>query len=261
MTVWIEITDTKGSAPRDAGTVMKVTATEIQGTIGGGALEYRAIGMARDMIARDLPDTIERMALGPGLGQCCGGAVTLRFSRSPKEIGEPPVLPEIIPTRRQHGGPVWTWGAGHVGRAIVDVLSSLPDLEIAWIDTATDRFPDTIPPPATRLIAADPTALVQHAPDTADHLILTYSHEIDLALCHALLSRPFGSVGLIGSATKWARFRSRLAQLGHTEDAIARINCPIGDPSLGKHPSAIAVGVAACLMGGQSGLVVVGERA
>lgn len=261
MTIWIEITETKGSAPRDAGTVMMVTGSGIDGTIGGGALEHRAIDTARAMIADGLDEKIERIALGPGLGQCCGGAVTLHFSRSPKAVNGPPALPDLIQVGRQHAGPVWIWGAGHVGRALVGVLSVVPGIEIAWIDTAADRFPEQLPSPATRLIAADPAALVPHAPANADHFIFTYSHDIDLALCHALLRHRFGSVGLIGSATKWARFRSRLAALGHNQSSIDQINCPIGDPSLGKHPKAIAVGVAATMLGGHSALVVEGERA
>ena len=98
------------------------------------------------------------------------------------------------------------------------------------------------------LPAAEPTRLVRHAPGMADHLILTFSHALDLDLCHALLGHGFGGCGLIGSATKWARFRSRLAGLGHDPASIARIACPIGDPALGKHPQAIAVGVAAALL-------------
>ena len=104
----------------------------------------------------------------------------------------------------------------------------------------------------TTLVAADPAQAVKHAPDGAAHLILTYSHEIDLALCHAILSRDFHSAGLIGSATKWARFRTRLAALGHPSAQIARIACPIGDPALGKHPAAIALGVATAMMADQS---------
>ena len=61
----------------------------------------------------------------------------------------------------------------------------------------------------------------------------------------ALLRRGFGSCGLIGSATKWARFRKRLQQMGHAPAEIDRIRCPIGDKGLGKHPAAIALGVAA----------------
>ena len=98
------------------------------------------------------------------------------------------------------------------------------------------------------MVAADPAMAALHAPVTAEHVILTYSHALDLALCNALLERGFSRCGLIGSATKWARFRRRLGELGHAEAEIARISCPIGDPRLGKHPQAIAVGVAAELL-------------
>ena len=105
-------------------------------------------------------------------------------------------------------------------------------------------MPDLIPG-VEPLVAQDPLRVVSHAPHDAEHLVLTYSHDLDLKLCDALLRHGFGSCGLIGSATKWARFRKRLAAMGHTDAQIARIACPIGDPTLGKHPQAIAVGVAA----------------
>jgi len=110
---------------------------------------------------------------------------------------------------------------------------------------AADRFPTDIPDTVTMLPAADPARLIPHAPQNAEHLILTYSHTLDLALCHAALTHGFAQCGLIGSKTKWARFRSRLAALEHSTQTITRITCPIGDPSLGKHPQAIAIGVAA----------------
>jgi xanthine dehydrogenase accessory factor len=143
---------------------------------------------------------------------------------------------------------VWVWGAGHVGRALVAVLAPLPGVAITWIDTGPDRFPSDPLPGVTAIPAADPALLADHAPQDAEHLVLTYSHALDLELCHRLLARGFRSCGLIGSATKWARFRSRLAALGHAPASIARIRCPIGEPALGKHPQAIAIGVAADLL-------------
>ena len=231
----ITVRRTAGSVPREAGASMLVTADGILGTIGGGALEWQAMAVARAMLG-DGRETEERVfPLGPALGQCCGGSVTLGFERA-------------TGLHRAPGAPLWIWGAGHVGRALVDVIAPLPDWSITWVDTGPERFPDITPGDVTILPAAEPALLVPRAPREAQHLILTFSHELDLELCHALLSHGFASAGLIGSATKWARFRSRLANLGHDAAEIARISCPIGDPALGKHPQAIAVGVAADLL-------------
>jgi xanthine dehydrogenase accessory factor len=128
------------------------------------------------------------------------------------------------------------------------VLSPLPDIAITWVDTGPERFPASVPAGVTTVPAAKPAELVRHAPPNAEHLVLTYSHNLDLELCNRLLSHDFRFAGLIGSATKWARFRSRLAALGHAPEQISRITCPIGDPALGKHPQMIAVGVAAQLL-------------
>jgi xanthine dehydrogenase accessory factor len=153
------------------------------------------------------------------------------------------IEPVSLPQRN-----VWIWGAGHVGRALVQVLAPLPDVAITWVDTNIDRFPTTVPFGVRVLPAPDITAAVALAPPGAEHVILTYSHALDLGLCDAALRRGFARCGVIGSATKWARFRARLAALGHQNADIARIDCPIGDPALGKHPQAIAIGVAARMM-------------
>lgn len=233
--ITISVTATKGSVPRDAGTTMRVWADRQDGTIGGGALEFEATHIARRMLAGG-PEKVQRtIPLGPDLGQCCGGAVTLDFSH---------VALQSDPTEP----PLWIWGAGHVGRAIAGVVAPLNDRHITLIDTAANRMPNSLPANVSPLVASDPVRAVAHAPQGADHLILTYSHDIDLALCDSLLRHGFGSVGLIGSATKWARFRSRLASMGHRGEQVARVACPIGDPSLGKHPQAIAISVAAALI-------------
>lgn len=272
-----------GSSPREVGAAMLVWADGQSGTIGGGALEWEALGLARAMLTGG-GQHLRRVPLGPALGQCCGGAVTVLtevfdphhlprpeagvFARA-VEAGEKPLAVARIVDRARGQGilpapqlvqgwflePVahpqrhlWVWGAGHVGRALVSVLAPLPGVQITWVDVAADRFPDAVPIGVQAVPAAEAAALVAHAPKGAEHLILTYSHALDLDLCHRLLTHGFARCGLIGSATKWARFRSRLAALGHAPGAIARIDCPIGDPSLGKHPQAIAVGVAAAFL-------------
>ena len=224
----ITVTATAGSVPRDAGTEMLVWADRTEGTIGGGTLEWEAMAEARRMLREGRTSHGGRIPLGPAMGQCCGGAVSLVWEQG--ETLTPPAAK-----------PLWIYGAGHVGRAIVNVMQPLPDFAITWVDTHSSRFPLT---DVTTLVARDPARSVRHAPANAAHLILTYSHESDLALCHALLSQTFCSVGLIGSSTKWARFKGRLAALAHSHAQLSRIACPIGDPRLGKHPAAIAVSVA-----------------
>ena len=248
-TAWVTIKAVRGSAPRAAGTVMQVwpdpqatpvpwsggtARAGISGTIGGGALEAEAIGLALAALEAGTERDVT-LSLGPGLGQCCGGAVTLSIQ----------FTPPISDENRTH---LWIWGAGHVGRAIVDVIAPLEQFAVTWVDVDQSRFPSKVPDSVTIVPVAAPEQLLARAPSNAHHIVLTYSHEIDLALCHAGLSHRFASFGVIGSKTKWARFRTRLISLGHSEAAIAQISCPIGDPSLGKHPQAIAVGVAARLL-------------
>ncbi|WGH77549.1 xanthine dehydrogenase accessory protein XdhC [Jannaschia ovalis] len=256
----ILVAGTRGSAPREAGTAMYVWADRIQGTIGGGALEWRAMEIAREVLADGRP-RVERMPLGPALGQCCGGAVTLVIERIAAVPPDPWIrrvegdapAPRLTGfglksgwMREDAAGParrIHIWGAGHVGRALVDVLAPLaPQIRVAWHDIAPDRFPTDVA--VAHDAAADLPARLATCARSDAHLIVTHSHDLDLALCHAALTRGFEFCGLIGSATKWARFRSRLAALGHPPEAIARITCPIGDPALGKHPQAIAIGVA-----------------
>ena len=322
----VVIAAVEGSSPREVGAAMLVWEGGQSGTIGGGALEFAAAARALAGAGRAVERLVERVALGPSLGQCCGGAVTLWtevyeavpqaeagvVARGPGEM--PLAVARVLAAARGQGvGPglvagwlvepvaaplrqVWVWGAGHVGRALVSVLAPLPGISVTWVgprggapgrragvgggglgggalvsvlaplpgisvtwvDVAADRFPDAVPEGVTVVPVADPCALVAHAPEAAEHLIVTYSHALDLELCHRLLSRGFGGCGLIGSATKWARFRGRLGALGHSAGAIARIACPIGDPGLGKHPQAIAVGVVAGML--RQGAVAQGEK-
>ena len=272
----VVIAEVKGSSPREVGASMLVWTSGQSGTIGGGALELQAANQALN------GDRVSRHALGPELGQCCGGAVTLVtevfdartianieglvFARGKGDM--PMSVSRILSQARGEGSsptpkfvegwfvepvepparPLWIWGAGHVGRAMVSVLEPLAQFKITWVDTAANRFPANVPAGVDTLYHPDLIPLVRHAPINAEHLILTYSHALDLSLCHDLLSHDFTFTGLIGSKTKWARFKRRLEHLGHSTSQIDRITCPIGQKSLGKQPQAIAVGVAAELL-------------
>jgi len=271
--VRVVIAHVQGSAPREAGAAMLVWADGQSGTIGGGRLEYEIMARARKLTK----DTWTRHALGPDLGQCCGGVVDVlsevydlpRAKAVPQDVfarGRGPMSPvvkrllkgahatstprkteaqdnwliePVTPPKR----PVWIWGAGHVGRAIIDFLQHLDGYRVTWVDTDLTRFPENRSGDLEQLVAVEPARLMPHAPPDAHHLILTYSHEIDLSLCHAALAHGFATCGLIGSQTKWARFRKRLRGLGHGDAQIDTIMCPIGDPDLGKEPHHIALGV------------------
>jgi xanthine dehydrogenase accessory factor len=141
------------------------------------------------------------------------------------------------------------YGAGHVGRALIRVLEGLP-FAVTWADIDAGRFPKTAPTQAARRIAADPAALAAEAPPRAIHIVMTHSHPLDLAICHAVLVRgDFRFLGLIGSQTKRTRFLKRLRELGVPQDRLARLICPIGLPGVkGKQPAVIAVAVAAQLL-------------
>ena len=264
----------KGSSPREVGASMLLWAGGQSGSIGGGALEYQA-SQAPKFGLRHYP-------LGPELGQCCGGHVTLvtEYFTKPVQVKDLYIrriegdLPLPLPMARMQkarrngsgvaaglcsGGwlaepiehprtSLWIWGAGHVGRAVVHIAAEMPNFDITWIDTSPERFPRNTPIHVTIAPAKEPVHLMAHAPLQAQHLIFTYSHALDLAICHAALKQGFAFCGLIGSSSKWARFRGRLAALGHSPSEILSITCPIGDPNLGKQPISIAIGVAQALV-------------
>ncbi len=141
---------------------------------------------------------------------------------------------------------IYLYGAGHVGREIVRICAGM-DVEIVWVDTDETRFPADLPANATRLIAASPCKASAYASECAYHVVMTYSHAMDLEICHAVLARgAFRFLGLIGSATKRARFEKRLIELGIERVSLERLCCPIGVEGLtGKDPSVIALSVAA----------------
>jgi xanthine dehydrogenase accessory factor len=227
---------------------MLVSMQAVTGTIGGGHLEHQAIARARSLLARageaDFAEEEQGVALGPSLGQCCGGSLVLHYARlTPERVAAWPPEPS-----RFH---LLLFGAGHVGRAIVQVLADVP-CTVQWVDEREDQFPQAPSPPHVQRLCAEPVqAEVASAPPGSHFLVLTHSHALDLALADTILKRgDFAWFGLIGSRTKRARFERRLMERGHTADLIARMVCPIGLPGItGKEPGVIAVAVVAqCLL-------------
>lgn len=253
----LTVTEHKGSTPRDAGTRMMVTPQDIAGTIGGGHLEWQAIELARQALAEcgkasaPAPAWTQTFALGPSLGQCCGGVVAVRF----QPLNEAALAAWPV-SSGQH---IELHGAGHVGQAIVKLLADL-DFSVRWIDTRDGDtggagLPDeatinALPAHVTWLPSDCPEDEVTDAPPGAIHLVLTHRHDLDLRIIEAVLRRGDSRfAGLIGSATKRARFLHRLQAKGLSPEQLAHMTCPIGLPGLaGKEPAVIAVSVVAQLL-------------
>lgn len=231
--VLVTLADIKGSAPRDSGTKLVVTRGAQIGSIGGGHLELKATELARSLLASHATSArLETLALGPALGQCCGGKVTLLLE---------PFMPSDFT--------IALFGAGHVGKALVATLADSP-AQILWIDSRAEQFPADIPANVTRVLADQPEDEVKDVPPGAYALVMTHSHDLDLAIVERLLKRgDCRYVGLIGSATKRRNFESRLARKGFDEELIRSLRCPIGIDGIdGKHPREIAIAVAAELL-------------
>ncbi len=244
--VLVSLGRVQGSAPREAGTQMLVTSTRQYGTIGGGALEYQAAARARELIKTGPEHLAETAILGPDLGQCCGGQVDLVFERlngTADEIRGRLIAASAPPL------PLYLFGAGHVGKALVHVLQNLP-FAITWIDGRPDSFAHSVRQGVHKAHTPDPIAMVKNAPENAVFLVMTHDHDLDYAIIRQILKRDdFRFAGLIGSKTKRARFVQRLGREGVSETALARLTCPIGLLDIpGKAPEAIAVAVAGQLL-------------
>ncbi len=227
--VLITVADEQGSTPREAGTKMLVGREAQHLTIGGGHLEYRAVEIAREMLAAGTRQPrLERFSLAASLGQCCGGVTTLLF--------EPQLAQDV---------PVIVFGAGHVARALVPLLAGLP-CAVRWVDSRAQEFPAVLPAGVEKCLTDEPVDEIARMPAGAYYIVMTHNHPLDLELTDAILARgDHGYFGLIGSRTKWAKFRHRLAARGHGADRLGTVRCPLGLPEVqGKLPLEIAIAVA-----------------
>lgn len=307
--VRVTITKAAGSSPRGAGAGMTVMSDGFTGTIGGGELEHQALDIARAMLAKNDAEPWARVVrtfpLGPSLGQCCGGRVTLMFETvvpsdlksivvnemSKNAIIVRPVTsgaPIAVATDRREDrddwplsvrratreilsglqgrdadtydgyfvepiaapkAPLFLYGAGHVGRAAAKILAGLP-FQVYWVDTARARFPVEIPEGVECIVATDPAIVASYGCRHGWHVVMTFSHALDLDICRAVMAENvFDYLGLIASETKKTRFLRKLRAENVPESVLARLHAPIGLPGIeGKEPMTIAVSLAADLL-------------
>lgn len=250
--ILITVTHTQGSVPRETDTWMVVKDDGIIGTLGGGNVEYQAIAHAKNF--KNESEQTKRFALGPSLGQCCGGVMDLSFERIDN------VQLALLQAKQDVAcKPIALFGGGHVGRAIVNVLATLP-FRITWIDSRDEIFPQGMSSKVTCEHSDPVQSAVASLAAGSFVLIMSFSHAEDLEIVQRCLIRnractsrdeiadlPF--IGLIGSKTKWATFQNRLRERGFTDAELAQVTCPIGIAGIeGKEPEVIAVAVAAQLL-------------
>ena len=263
----ISVVKVEGSTPREAGARIVVTPLGFHGTIGGGTLEWQAIAKAQALLGKPTQHKLSVHSLGPDLGQCCGGRVQLVtevFARNDlaaardfaarEESGVFAVTGRILaPDFSEQFGDsnrkLYLFGAGHVGRALILALAPLP-FDVIWIDPREGAFPSVVPSNVVTIQSENPAAEIADAPPGSFALVMTHSHALDLEIIDAVLRSPrFAYAGLIGSATKRARFSKRLREAGIPDENISAMVCPIGIPSIkSKHPSAIAAATAVQLL-------------
>ena len=314
--VLVTVVRSSGSAPRDAGATMLVELACSTDTVGGGNLEFEAIRAARELLRQQLadstataqasaPDALLSYTLGPGLRQCCGGAVWLLYevvkasteavanwqhwsqallrgerllrNWTPRAsascwralaAGERQQSQLVQGTARlgtpgngqsaASAGTAWQqvigadafslrlFGAGQVGRALVQVLAQT-EARLQWIDPRPEMALPGHPFGPVLRTCAEPLDAVQDAPAGTWFVVMTHSHTLDFELVEAILRRRDAAFcGLIGSATKAARFRHNLQKQGLDASQLAGLTCPIGIAGLhSKAPATVAIAVAA----------------
>jgi xanthine dehydrogenase accessory factor len=245
--VLADITATKGSTPREAGTFMLVSETALWGTIGGGNLEFSAIDRARAILKGREAEGSMVVTLGPETGQCCGGVVEVALSRL-DAAGRATLAARQAAQRSQHPD-VYVFGGGHVGRALAVSLAPLP-FRVVMVESRAEEVEGLPTALESRLVAIPESVVTEIRPGGAA-IILTHDHALDFLIATEALKRAdLAYVGMIGSKTKRGVFAHDLARQGLSSALLDRLVLPIGGTAVrDKRPEVIAALVAAELLG------------
>lgn len=243
--VLVEVVGAKGSTPREQGAAMLVTDNGMHGTIGGGQLEWIALDEARRLLAENGSHSHKEIPLGPAIGQCCGGHVSLDFTRMTAAEIDNAAKRLAEPARPQ----VRIFGAGHTGTALAKALSLLP-FSVSMIDPREDAL-SGLEDICETVLTPLPEGEVRASEPGAAFVVLTHEHSLDFLITAEALKRDDAAyVGMIGSATKRAVFKSWLKDNAYDPAMAENLTCPIGGSAVrDKRPEVIAALVAAELIG------------
>ncbi|MFT5578717.1 MAG: xanthine dehydrogenase accessory factor [Paraglaciecola psychrophila] len=227
--VIVTVMGARGSTPRDSGSKMVVTLDGSYCSIGGGHLEFQAMAKARELLLSNTDlQQIEHFPLGAKLGQCCGGSATVLF--------------ESFASAQLN---IMLFGAGHVGKALAGILAQL-HCRLHWVDSRAEQFPDTVSVNTSKTVIEDPLEAVATMPANSYFIVMSHQHPLDFALTEAILKRGDAAyIGLIGSDTKWQRFKLRFEHRQYSPDFYQAVRCPVGLSEVsGKLPIEVAVSIA-----------------
>ncbi len=237
--VLVTVVESTGSSPRKTGARMVVDTEDFFDTLGGGALELEAISHARALLAngtREPAISHRNFILGSDLTQCCGGTVNLQFD-----------------CQWANDFVLHVFGAGHVAQEVARITQRLPcistfhDSRSEWLEKLRQCISAEPTSPhagiRTSLLTNNPHACVESCEPGAYFLIMTHSHELDLELVEAVLSRGDARYcGLIASGSKAASFRGRLKRQGFSDSELSRLTAPLGTRvNTGNTPMEVAV--------------------
>lgn len=239
--VLVRVVEARGSTPRNTDAWMLISKAANFGTIGGGRLELEAIGNAREILAGAAAEPMA-LPLGPAIGQCCGGHVTLSFEViSPAGFDE---IAALVEAEDSSDPDVWLFGGGHVGRALTNALLLLP-VRVHVVETRADEL-DLTPDGAERHLTVLPESLVRGIAAGSAVIVLTHDHALDFLIVSAAVARDdLAQVGMIGSDTKRVTFEHQFIREGGDKVLLSKLVCPIGRKIADKRPEVIAATVAA----------------
>tara|TARA_Y100000996_G_scaffold18520_1_gene13711 strand:- start:376 stop:1119 length:744 start_codon:yes stop_codon:yes gene_type:complete len=220
---------------------MLISENDIYGSIGGGQLEYSVIEISKKNLSNDeFNNEIVNIPLGPSIGQCCGGYV--RVSIEKFKDGLTSLEKEKSKSiNLQH---LYIFGAGHIGQELSSRSIDL-DFKINLVDSRIDFLNLQQKDNVNTILANSPWLLIKNLPKNSFFIILTHSHDYDFKIINEILrTQNFKFLGLIGSKTKFNRFKNRLLKIGHKENLISKIECPVGLKNISsKKPAEIAISI------------------
>ena len=226
------VVESGGSTPRVSGARMAITADRFFGTIGGGALEYRIIQDARALLTNPKQTTeLVSVHLVRDLAMCCGGKMSVFLDK----VEATPLL--------------WIFGAGHVGTQLAE-FAVKTGFRVQVVDDRPEWASTTRFTGAVKVVEDDPETIIKkHPPKDDDYVVVTtHEHALDEAIIRALAAHSLRFLGVIGSRGKWARFVNRFEARGLQDEAIARVQCPVGIDIGAQTPEEIAISILAQLI-------------